>query len=57
LKRNGTKVPTIRLDISPVINEIIESLIKGSEPAKNILRTSLPSGSVPSKCVPEGVTG
>jgi hypothetical protein len=57
LKRNGMKVPTIKLEIKPVINETIESLINGSDPAKNILRTSLPRGSVPNKWEPEGVTG
>ena len=37
LKRNGMKVPTIKLEIKPVINETMESLINGSDPAYTII--------------------
>ena len=46
----GITVPKKRLIISPIKNENTESSINGLDPAMNMLRTSLPSGSVPKRC-------
>lgn len=53
----GITVPKKRLIISPIKNENTESSIKGLDPAMNMLRTSLPSGSVPKRCWDEGSVG
>ena len=57
LKIKGIVVPKKRLIDIPIKKENIDSFIKGPEPAKNILKTSLPSGSVPNRCAFEGVVG
>ena len=51
-------LPTINKDIKrPIKNENRDNWIKGLDPAINILNTSLPSGSVPSKWFELGGVG
>ena len=56
-KKYVSDIPELVAEWHPIKNENMANLINGPEPAKNILKTSLPSGSVPSRCAFEGFVG